>query len=127
MPGFIDNIEQLTLENTLYRQVLFTSQHLQLVVMSIPPQGEIGLETHDFTDQFLRIEKGTGVAILNGEKKEVGDGSALVVPAGTEHNVINTSDSEPLQLSTLYSPPHHRPGVKHGTKEEADHDEDDHL
>lgn len=127
MTGYIDNIEELTLKNTYFRQVLYTGQHTQLVVMSIPPQGEIGKEVHATTDQFLRIEAGMGKAIINGQEQEVKDGSAIIVPAGAEHNVINTSDSEPLQIYTLYSPPHHRDGVIHKTKAEADADMTDHL
>lgn len=127
MHGYVDNIETLTLENKNFRTVLYTAQHLQLVLMSIPPQGEIGTEVHTTTDQFLRIESGTGVVIMNGEEQEVHDGTAIVVPAGTEHNVKNTSQSADLKLYTLYGPPHHKDGTVHVTKAAADADTEDHV
>jgi len=119
MAGYVANIEKKSLENEYFRQVLFTGSHSQLVVMSIAPGEDIGMETHDDVDQFIRIEAGTGSAILNGEKHNLKDGSAVVIPAGTEHNIVNSSRSEPLKLYTIYSPPEHPPGTVHKTKAEA--------
>ena len=126
MTGFVGNIEELTLSNNNFRQVIYTSQHEQLVVMSLNPLEDIGMEVHETTDQFLRIEKGEGKVIMNGEEHLIKDGSAILVPAGTNHNIINTSD-EPLKLYTIYSPPHHKDGVIHKTKQEALADQSDHL
>lgn len=116
MTGYAGNIEQQTLENSDYRRVLFTGKAVQLVLMCIQPGDEIGSEVHEDHDQFIRVESGTGVAILNGERHELSDGSAVVVPAGAEHNVINTSHSSPLRLYTIYGPPEHAPGTVHRTK-----------
>ena len=116
MVGYVTNIESDTLENEDYRRVLFTGRNTQLVLMTLRPGEEIGLETHEEHDQFIRVEAGTGSAILNGEKHALEDGVAVVIPAGTEHNVINTSKSEPLRLYTLYSPPEHPDGTVHRTK-----------
>ncbi len=127
MTGFIGNIEKLTAENNNFRQVLYTSQHTQLVVMSIEPGGEIGTEIHEIVDQFLRIESGEGKVIMNGEETSIKDGDAIVVPAGVQHNFINTSQTEPLKLYTLYSPPHHKDGTVHKTKAEAEADTEDHI
>ena len=127
MTGFIENIEELTLKNTYFRQVLFTSQHAQLVVMSLNPNEEIGIEVHEIVDQFLRIEKGEGKIIMNGEESELHDGSAVIVPAGVKHNVINTSSENPLKLYTIYTPPHHKDGIIHKTKQEAETDTEDHI
>ena len=126
MSGYLIDIEQKTLENENFREVLFTASHSQLVVMSLRPGEEIGLETHDEIDQFIRIEAGTGKALLNGEEKALADGSAVVIPAGTEHNVINTSQSEALKLYTIYSPPEHPDRTVHKTKAEADEYEKEH-
>lgn len=123
MKGYTANIEALALENDLFRKVLYTSKHLQLVLMTLPPEGEIGEEVHEL-DQFLRIEEGEGKAVLNGVEHPVSDGSAVLVPAGTRHNIINTSASDALRLYTLYGPPDHKDGIVHATKEDADaHDE----
>ena len=119
MTGFLGNIEKLTLENNNFRQVLYTGQHSQLVVMSIEPNGEIGMEIHEIVDQFLRIESGEGRVIMNGEGHEIGDGDAFIVPAGTEHNVINTSSSANLKLYTIYTPPHHKDKITRATREQA--------
>lgn len=127
MTGFLQNIEQLTLNNNYFRQVLYTAQHAQLVVMSINPNEEIGMEVHEVVDQFLRVEAGEGKVIMNGEEQMVKDGDAFIVPAGTEHNVINTSSEDPLKLYTIYSPPHHKDGIIHKTKADAESDETDHL
>jgi mannose-6-phosphate isomerase-like protein (cupin superfamily) len=120
MAGFVIDIEQKTLENENFREVLFTAPHSQLVVMTLQPGEEIGLETHDDIDQFIRVEAGTGKAILNGEEKTLADGTAVVIPAGTEHNVVNISQTEPLKLYTIYSPPEHPDGTINKTKAEAD-------
>ena len=119
MAGFVTNIEDDTLENEDYRRVLFTGPHTQLVLMTLQPGEEIGRETHEEHDQFIRIESGSGAAILNGKKHRLGDGVAVVIPAGVEHNVINTSADEPLRLYTLYSPPEHPDGTVHRTKHDA--------
>lgn len=127
MTGYVDNIEKLTQENTFFRKVLSTTQHTQLVLMSLTPREEIGTEVHETTDQFLRIESGVGKVIMNGEEHELHDGDAIIVPAGTQHNVINTSETEPMKLYTLYSPPHHKDGTVHETKAQAEADTEDHL
>lgn len=127
MVGYVGKIEELTLQNDYFRQVLFTAPFSQLVLMSLLPNEEIGSETHDNVDQFFRIEKGEGKVILNGEEHQVSDGFAIVVPAGTEHNVINASQTEKLKLYTIYSPPNHKDGIIHKTKEEALADETDHA
>lgn len=127
MTGYVNNIEELTLKNGYFRQVLFTGHHTQLVLMSLNPQEEIGLEVHETTDQFFRIEAGEGKVIINGEEQAISDGSAVIVPAGAKHNVINTSGDKPLKLYTLYSPPHHKDGTIHKTKQEAEADKEDHL
>jgi mannose-6-phosphate isomerase-like protein (cupin superfamily) len=116
MTGYVTNIEQDTLENKDYRRVLYTGRNMQLVLMTLQPGEEIGLETHDEHDQFIRVEAGTGTAILNGKKHDLSDGVAVVIPAGVEHNIINTSKREPLRLYTLYGPPEHPHGTVHHTK-----------
>jgi mannose-6-phosphate isomerase-like protein (cupin superfamily) len=121
MTGYKENIEKLTLENNNFRKVLYTAKFSQLVLMSLKPSEEIGEEVHD-GDQFFRFEKGHGQAILNGVSQEINDGDVLIVPAGTKHNIINLSQSAPLKLYTIYSPPHHRDGVIHATKQEAESD-----
>lgn len=119
MAGYKSNIEKLTLENSYFRQVLFTAPHSQLVLMSLKPGEEIGMETHPNVDQFFRFESGEGKVIIDGEEHVVTDGDAVVVPAGSEHNVINTSGDKELKLYTVYSPPNHPNGTVHKTKEEA--------
>lgn len=123
MNGYKNNIEKLTLENENFRKVVYTARFSQLVLMSLKPSEEIGQEVHE-GDQFFRFEKGTGQAVLDGKSQKVGDGDTVIVPAGTKHNIINTSDTEPLKLYTLYSPPHHRDGVVHATKAEAEADDE---
>ncbi|MGI6341287.1 MAG: cupin domain-containing protein [Minisyncoccales bacterium] len=125
MKGHITNIEKDTLENENFRKVIFTAENMQLVLMSIEPNDEIGEEMHEDVDQFIRIEKGSGKAILNGEEYEIMDGSSVVIPAGVKHNIINSSAEEKLKLYTIYSPPEHRDGVIHQTKEDAMSDEED--
>lgn len=114
MKGYITNIEQLTRENTDYRRVLYTAQHCQLVLMNIAPGDEIGAETHEL-DQFIRIESGTGMSVLNDVEHDLVDGTALVIPKGIRHNIINTGQT-PLKLYSLYSPPEHKDGTIHQTK-----------
>lgn len=120
MKGFKANIEKDTLENKKFRKVLYTGKHSQLVLMSLRPKEEIGMETHPENDQFFRFEAGEGKVIIDGNEYQVGDGSAIVVPAGAKHNIINISDSTELQLYTIYSPPHHKDGIVRITKEEAE-------
>jgi len=119
MKGFNANIEKETLENDNFRKVLYTGKHSQLVLMSLVPNEEIGMEVHADNDQFFRFEKGMGKVIIDGTEYSVTDGSAIVVPAGAEHNVINVSATDPLKLYTIYSPAHHQDGVVRKTKEEA--------
>jgi mannose-6-phosphate isomerase-like protein (cupin superfamily) len=116
MKPYTSDIESDTIANDAYRRVVHTGEHLQLVLMSLAPREEIGLETHAGHDQFIRVESGVGKAVLGGTETPLGDGSAVVIPAGTEHNVINTSDSEPLKLYTLYSPPEHPDALVQMTK-----------
>ncbi len=125
MKGYVGNIEKETEENTSFRKVLYTAKHSQLVLMSLLPGEEIGEEVHDL-DQFIRVEAGEGKAVLDGVEHTVRDGFAIVVPAGTRHNVINTG-TENLKLYTLYSPPEHKDGVEHRTKQDAASDTEDHF
>ena len=120
MKGFKTNIEKDTLQNRNFRKVLYTGKHSQLVLMSLRPKEEIGMETHAENDQFFRFEAGQGKVIIDGNVYEVGDGAAIVVPAGAEHNIINMSDSKELKLYTIYSPPHHKDGIIRATKKEAE-------
>ncbi len=118
MKGYVTNIERDTLANDDYRRVLFTGRNTQLVLMTLRPGEEIGRETHAEHDQFIRVESGEGIVELGGAKHELSDGVAVVIPAGVEHNVINTSRDERLRLYTLYSPPEHPEGTVHGTKQD---------
>lgn len=121
MIGYVGPIEKQTLENTYFRKVLFTGKHSQLVVMSLKVDEEIGNEIHPNVDQFFRIEHGEAKFIFNeNEEHIVHDGDAVVVPAGTYHNVINMSETEELKLYTIYSPPNHPDGTVHKTKTEAE-------
>lgn len=126
MAGYSTNIETETLANENFRKVLYTAPHSQLVVMTLRLGEEIGTERHNDRDQFFRIEAGTGEAIIDGERHPLSDGVAVVVPAGAEHNVINTSDSDALRLYTIYSPAEHPDGTIHTTKAEADEAEKHH-
>lgn len=123
MKGFNVNIEKYTLENNNFRKVLYTAKHSQLVSMSLKPKEEIGVEIHPDNDQFFRIEKGQGKCIIDGNEYELGDGAAVVVPAGAQHNVINISEIDDLKLYTIYSPAHHKDGIVRLTKEEAEANE----
>jgi len=123
MKGFKTNIEKGTLENRKFRKVLYTGKHSQLVLMSLRPKEEIGMETHPENDQFFRFEAGQGKVVIDGNEYEVGDGVAIVVPAGAKHNVINLSASKELKLYTIYSPPHHKDGIVRETKKEAEANE----
>ena len=123
MKGYKSNIENLTLENQDFRHVLYTTSKSQLVLMSIPVGQDIGEEIHHL-DQFIRCEKGQGMAILDGVEYELGAGFAVVVPPGSRHNIINKSSSEPLKLYTLYSPPNHKDKTVHKTKQDAEKDEE---
>lgn len=125
MKGFSNNIEQETLKNSDYRRVLYTGKHAQLVLMSIAVGDEIGMEVHNENDQFFRFEAGNGLVIIDGNEYKVGDGSAIIVPAGAEHNVVNTSEIEELKLYTIYSPSHHKDGIVRATREEADANDED--
>jgi len=113
------NIEKETLENNFFRKVLLTTNHQQLVVMSLNPSEDIGMEAHENLDQFIKIEQGEGVAILNGVETKFSSGFSVTIPAGTNHNIINTSSQNPLKIYTIYSPPNHKEGTIHKTKQEA--------
>jgi mannose-6-phosphate isomerase-like protein (cupin superfamily) len=123
--GYVVNIEEATANNVDYRRVLFTAKHTQLVLMSLKPGEEIGEEVHEL-DQFIRFEAGEASVILDGKTQTVSDGFAVVIPAGTRHNVINGSKTD-LKLYSLYSPPEHKDGTVHKTKREADADEHHHF
>jgi mannose-6-phosphate isomerase-like protein (cupin superfamily) len=122
MKGFNANIEKETLENENFRHVLYTGKHSQLVLMSLKPEEEIGMEVHSNNDQFFRFEKGEGKCIIDGNEYALNDGSVIVVPAGAEHNIINISETDALKLYTIYSPAHHEDGVIRATKEDAEND-----
>jgi len=123
MKGFHTNIEKATLENGDFRKVLYTGKHSQLVLMSLKPNEEIGMEVHPDNDQFFRFEKGQGKCIIDGNEYEIVDGVAIVVPSGAQHNIINTSSTDELKLYTIYSPAHHKDGIIRATKEEAESNE----
>jgi len=123
MKGFSTNIEKETLENENFRRVLYTGKNSQLVLMSLKPKEEIGMEVHPENDQFFRFEKGRGEVVIDDNRYEVEDGSAIVVPAGAQHNVINVSKTEDLKLYTIYSPAHHQDRIVRKTKEEAEKNE----
>lgn len=127
MTGFLLNIEERTLKNENFREVLFTGQHAQLVVMSLKVGEDIGTEVHEIVDQFIRVEAGDGKVVIDGEEKLITHGDAIVIPAGAKHNVINTSSENPMKLYTVYSPPHHKDGTVHATKQAAETDKEDHI
>jgi mannose-6-phosphate isomerase-like protein (cupin superfamily) len=114
------NLEALTEENSNFRRVLYTGKSMQLVLMSLLPKEEIGLEIHEENDQFFRFESGEGVVIVNNIEYPVKDGDSVIVPMGAKHNVINLSETESLKFYTIYSPAHHEDGTVHATKAEAD-------
>src|SRR3989338_8979124 len=118
MKGYIANIEKLSLENNDFRRVLYTAKNSQLVVMSLKPKEDIGMEVHNL-DQFIRIEEGEGKAVLNDIERDIKEDDAVIVPAGANHNIINTSDNKNLKLYTVYSPPNHRDALIHPTKADA--------
>ncbi len=121
MTGYVGPLEKQTLANRDFRRVLFTGKHAQLVVMCLGPGEEIGAEVHDHVDQFFRVEEGAARFVLKGkEARTVRDGGAVVVPAGTRHNVVNASKRKPLRLYTIYSPPNHPPGTVHRTRADAE-------
>jgi len=124
MKGFVINIEKATKENNNFRKVLYTAKHSQLVLMSLKPNEEIGMEVHLDNDQFFRVDEGKGKVVIDGNEYEIQDGFAIVIPAGANHNVINVSANEPLKLYTIYSPAHHQDNVIHNTKEEAEADDE---
>jgi len=126
MNGYVVNIEKESLDNGNFRKVLYTTKNCQLVVMSLKPGEDIGMEVHHL-DQFIRIESGTGKTVLNGKEHELMDGYAVVVPAGTEHNIINTSKDREMKLYTVYAPPNHLDGTIHISKADAEADEGDHF
>lgn len=123
MKGYVINIEKATVENNYFRKVLYTAKNMQLVLMNLKPGEDIGEEIHQL-DQFIRIESGEGKAILNGIVHMISDGFSIIVPAGTRHNLINTSSNKPLKIYTLYAPPNHLDGTIHKTKADAEKDEE---
>ena len=120
MKGFKTNIEKETTNNRNFRKVLYSGNHLQLVLMSLKAGEEIGEETHKGIDQFFRVESGSGKCVIDGNEYAVKDGDVVIVPSGAKHNVINTDSKEALQLYTIYAPPHHKDGIVRTTKEEAE-------
>ena len=119
MTGYTDNIEDVVKENTNFRKVLYTGSHMQLVAMTLKPLEDIGMEVHDTVDQFFRFEEGEGKVVMNGDEIVVQEDMVVIVPAGTEHNIINTSEVEDLKLYTIYAPANHPDGTVHVTKEDA--------
>ena len=119
MRGFNANIEEDTIDNSDFRRVLYSGKHMQLVLMSLLPNEEIGMEVHPDNDQFFRFEEGEGRVVIDENSYDVADGSVIIVPAGAKHNVINMSDSQALKLYTIYAPPHHKDGIVRVTKAEA--------
>ena len=117
--GFVQNLEELTAQNSNFRKVIYTAKHSQLVLMCLKPSEEIGMEVHPDNDQFLRIESGEGKAMIDGNEQPFSAGWCVVVPAGSEHNIINSSTTSELKLYTVYSPAHHKDGTVHETKEIA--------
>ena len=118
MKGFVEDIEDLTVENAAFRRVIYTGKHLQLVLMALKVGEEIGAETHLGHDQFFRVEKGKGEVWIDGERTRIKRDDAILVPAGANHNIVNTG-SKSLKLYTLYAPPQHRDGVIRATKADA--------
>lgn len=125
MRGYNANIEEDTIDNNDFRRVLYSGKYMQLVLMSLLPNEEIGMEVHPDNDQFFRFEEGSGRVVIDENSYDVADGSVIIVPAGAKHNVINMSDSQALKLYTIYAPPHHKDGIVRVTKAEAMADEAD--
>ncbi len=125
MRGYAANIEQETLNNNDFRRVLYTGKHAQLVLMSIAPGEAIGAEVHSGNDQFFRFESGTGKVVIDDNEYDVAAGSAIIVPAGSRHNVVNVSGTEALKLYTLYAPSHHKDGIVRATRQEAEANDED--
>lgn len=125
MHGFINNIEKLTLENSNFRTVIYTAKNMQLVLMSLEPNQEIGLEVHDTSDQFFRFESGEGKVVIDGVETTIKDGSAVIIPCGAKHNIINTSPDKPLKCYTIYAGPHHKDKTIHATKQIAEASEEE--
>ncbi|MDQ5957634.1 MAG: hypothetical protein QG614_609 [Patescibacteria group bacterium] len=123
--GYFTNIEENTIQNELFRKVLYTAENMQLVLMTLRPGEEIGLETHEDNDQFFRFEGGVGNVIINETKYTVHDGDAIIIPKGSKHNVINVGGSEDLKMYTIYATPHHKDGTLHSTKEESEQNEEE--
>jgi len=123
--GYKQNIEDLTISNNNFREVVYTGENLQLVLMSLKPGEDIGSEVHEENDQFFRIDKGNGKAVINETEYDISDGDAVVVPKGSEHNIINTSETEDLKFYTIYTPPHHKDAIVRATKTEAEENEED--
>ena len=122
MKGYKANIEKDTLDNNNFRKVLYTSKHIQLVLMTLRPGEEIG-EVHDENDQFFRIEGGLGKCIIDDNEYEITDGDVIVIPTGSKHNIINVDTQADLKIYTLYAPPHHKDGILRPTKKEAEENE----
>jgi mannose-6-phosphate isomerase-like protein (cupin superfamily) len=125
MKGYVGKIEEDTLKNSNFRKVLYSAEHCQLVLMSLKPKEEIGMEVHKDNDQFFRFEKGEGMVIIDGHKYKIKDGFAVIVPAGSDHNIINTSSKEELKMYTIYSPAHHKDKTIHKTKQIAESSEEE--
>ncbi len=123
--GYKENIEKLTIENKNFRKVLYTAKNMQLVLMSLKPGEDIGVEIHKENDQFFRFEGGEGRVFIDGTSYEVSDGDTVIVPAGSEHNVLNMSNKKDLKMYTIYATPHHKDGIVRETKKEAEENEAD--
>lgn len=126
MKGFVTNIEEASLKNDYFRQVLYTDTNVQLVMMSLNPGEDIGEEVHQL-DQFIRVESGEGKSVLDGVEHPLTDGFGIVIPKGTRHNIVNTSSERAMKLYTLYAPPNHKDGTIHKTKADAQADESEHF
>lgn len=125
MKGFVANIENLTTSNSYFRQVIHTTKNLQLVLMALKPNEDIGFEVHTENDQFFRFESGVGKVTIDGEETSIKAEDVVIVPAGSKHNILNTSDTEYLKFYTIYAPPHHKDKTVHKTKEEATGDDEE--
>ncbi len=126
MNAYKSNIEKETIENENYRKVLHTGEKMQLVVMSLNVGEDIPLEVHNHIDQFIRIEHGEALVIIDEEKFNLADDDVIIIPAGKKHYVKNSSQEKKLKLYSIYATPEHAPGTVHKTKEEADKAEHEH-